>query len=264
MKYSLLLVFVFFGIVVYAGINFSTGITGRTEKNGFGCNCHSPQRDLSVMVQIEGPDTLYKGETGNYTLSLSGGPAVAGGFNVASLLGNLNVVDGTAKLVLSEITHTSPKMFSGNTVINWEFTLQARDSVYTDTLYSVANSVNADGSANSNDKWNFGNKFVVNVIDQPSSVDDDILTVNSFTLNQNYPNPFNPSTKISWQSKVGSYQILTVYDAIGTEVATIVNEYKEAGRYEIDFNAANLSSGVYYYKLQAGSFIETKKMLLLR
>ncbi|MBS4036321.1 MAG: T9SS type A sorting domain-containing protein [Ignavibacterium sp.] len=155
-------------------------------------------------------------------------------------------------------------MFSGNTEISWEFTLQARDSIYTDTLYSASNSVNADGSASSDDKWNFGDKFVVHVIDQPSSVGDDLTTLNSFSLNQNYPNPFNPSTKISWQSTVGSHQILTVYDAIGTEVATLLNEFKEAGKYEIDFNASALSSGVYYYKLQAGSFIETKKMLLLR
>lgn len=86
----------------------------------------------------------------------------------------------------------------------------------------------------------------------------------NFALAQNYPNPFNPTTKINWQSPVGSHQTLKIYDILGNEVATLVDEYREAGRYEITFNASHLASGVYFYKLQAGSFIETKKMILLR
>ncbi|MFN3872462.1 MAG: T9SS type A sorting domain-containing protein [Ignavibacterium sp.] len=100
-----------------------------------------------------------------------------------------------------------------------------------------------------------------------------------FHLNQNYPNPFNPSTKISWQSPVGGWQTLKVYDVLGNEVATLVNEERPAGSYEIEFDATNLSSGIYFYRLsvvptarrdlvledgQANSFIETKKMILLK
>ncbi len=85
-----------------------------------------------------------------------------------------------------------------------------------------------------------------------------------FSLSQNYPNPFNPSTKISWQSPVGSHQSLKIYDVLGNEVATLVDEYKEAGTYEVEFDALKLSSGIYFYKLRAGSFVETKKMILLR
>jgi photosystem II stability/assembly factor-like uncharacterized protein len=87
---------------------------------------------------------------------------------------------------------------------------------------------------------------------------------NNYTLSQNYPNPFNPSTKISWQSPINSHQTLKVYDVLGNEVATLLNEYKSAGSYEIDFNASSLSSGIYFYRLQAGSFIQTKKMILLK
>ncbi|GIV46068.1 MAG: hypothetical protein KatS3mg036_0886 [Ignavibacterium sp.] len=86
----------------------------------------------------------------------------------------------------------------------------------------------------------------------------------TFSLEQNYPNPFNPSTKISWQSPVSSWQTLKVYDILGNEVATLVDEYREAGKYEVEFDAENLSSGIYLYKLQAGSFIDTKKMILMR
>jgi len=86
----------------------------------------------------------------------------------------------------------------------------------------------------------------------------------AFSLSQNYPNPFNPSTKISWQSPVSSHQTLKIYDVLGNEVATLVDEFREAGRYEVTFDASQLASGIYLYKLQAGSFIETKKMILLR
>lgn len=85
-----------------------------------------------------------------------------------------------------------------------------------------------------------------------------------FSLEQNYPNPFNPGTKISWQSPVGSHQTLKVFDLLGNEVATLVNEEKPVGSYEVEFDASKLSSGIYFYRLQAGNFIQTKKMLLLK
>ena len=85
-----------------------------------------------------------------------------------------------------------------------------------------------------------------------------------FALEQNYPNPFNPSTKISWQSPEGGSVTLKIFNALGEEIATLVNEYKPAGRYEIEFNAANLPSGVYFYRLKAGEFVSAKKMLLLK
>ena len=85
-----------------------------------------------------------------------------------------------------------------------------------------------------------------------------------FSLSQNYPNPFNPNTKISWQSPVSSWQTLIVFDVLGNEVATLVNEYKPAGKYDVEFDATGLNSGVYFYQLKAGSFIQTKKMILMK
>ena len=94
------------------------------------------------------------------------------------------------------------------------------------------------------------------------------VTPLTFSLEQNYPNPFNPSTKISWQSPVGSWQTLKVYDVLGNEVATLVDEYRPAGSYEVEFESAvgslQLASGIYFYQLKAGDFVETKKMIMIK
>ncbi|MDP2037152.1 MAG: discoidin domain-containing protein, partial [Ignavibacteria bacterium] len=91
-----------------------------------------------------------------------------------------------------------------------------------------------------------------------------------FSLSQNYPNPFNPSTVISYKLPKAEHVSLIVYDALGREIARLVDEYKPAGIYSIQFNAGQfersreLSSGIYFYKLTAGSFVQTKKMILIR
>ena len=85
-----------------------------------------------------------------------------------------------------------------------------------------------------------------------------------FSLSQNYPNPFNPSTVIKYQLPVNSFVTLKIYDVLGNEVATPVNEEKPAGEYEIEFNACEMGSGVYFYTLRAGEFVQSKKMLLLK
>ena len=85
-----------------------------------------------------------------------------------------------------------------------------------------------------------------------------------FVLEQNYPNPFNPTTKINFSIPEVQQVQLKVYDVLGNEVATLVNEEKAPGTYEVQFNASNLTSGIYFYTLKAGSFSETKKLMLLK
>lgn len=98
-----------------------------------------------------------------------------------------------------------------------------------------------------------------------AGVDDHVRSAPShFSLSQNYPNPFNPSTVISYQIPVNSHVALKVFDVLGREVATLVNERENAGRHSVMFNAANVPSGVYFYRLEAGSYHETKKLLLLK
>ena len=129
-------------------------------------------------------------------------------------------------------------------------------SVYSNNA-TLGTSANPDAS---DPTWVQANILIVNV--------EDVIKSNSmpteFSLSQNYPNPFNPATRINYSLPYKSLVQIKLYDVLGNEVATIVNEEKPAGIYEVEFDGNRLSSGVYFYQLSAGSFIETKKMILLR
>lgn len=97
--------------------------------------------------------------------------------------------------------------------------------------------------------------------DPAVSVSEGIL-LNSYNLSQNYPNPFNPSTRISYNVGEPGLVQLKIYNILGVEVATLVNEQQYSGNYEVDFNASKLSSGVYFYSLSVNNFTQTRKMIL--
>jgi hypothetical protein len=104
----------------------------------------------------------------------------------------------------------------------------------------------------------------VELFREGSSVESETLTPSLLILHSAYPNPFNPSTTISFSLPSRSYVLLKVFDIMGQEVTTLVNEELPAGNYYRQWDASNISSGVYFYRLQSGSFIETKKIILLR
>ena len=118
--------------------------------------------------------------------------------------------------------------------------------------------------------FNFDGVLITNV-----DADKSINVPETFELMQNYPNPFNPSTKISWTAPIDGWQTLKLYDVLGKEISKLVDEYRKAGKYEINFNSYEinfnsgidtniLTSGVYFYQLKAGNFISTKKMILIK
>jgi len=142
------------------------------------------------------------------------------------------------------------------------------NSVY--TLYSTVGEPFIGHSSNSshNQYEGFWYMYYEDII---VSVEDDLTIPASFKLEQNYPNPFNPTTIIRFGVPERSNVVLKIYDILGSEVATLVNEEMDAGWYERSFNAIGLSSGIYFYQLkatpiggQAGEFIETKKMILMK
>jgi hypothetical protein len=366
--------FVSFISFAYSGL-FEYDLLGGTELNGSGCVCHTTERDTSVTVWIEGPDTLYKGQTGFYRMYLANGPAEAGGYNVAGRFGTMSLVDTFSVWDYrspNELTQAFPLLFpTPQDTIYWDFAYTAPDSVLIDTLYSCGLSIVYDHIPDFHDRWNFGPKFPVIITDNivpvelvsfssfvdqnnvtliwvtsternnlgfeiqrntplnpllrgeaegrgmwakigfvngsgttikthsysfkdenlsagkyeyrlkqidldgtfnySNSIEAEITKPNEFVLEQNYPNPFNPNTTIRYSipSVISTEErnlnvILKVFDIIGNEIATLVNEEKAAGSYEINFAASHLSSGIYFYELQAGNFIQTRKMLLMK
>jgi hypothetical protein len=101
-------------------------------------------------------------------------------------------------------------------------------------------------------------------LENPTSVKEPPKIPKSFGLTQNYPNPFNPTTSITYMLPKASDVVLKVYDIFGREVATLVNERKAAGEYTATLGAGGLASGIYYYRVTAGNFVQTKKMILLK
>ena len=101
-------------------------------------------------------------------------------------------------------------------------------------------------------------------VDDPTNVNTLNVTPNEYGLAQNYPNPFNPTTTINYTLPNSGFTKLSVYNTIGEEVQTLVNENQSAGTYNLDFNASNLPSGLYFYSLTSGNFTQTNKMILMK
>ncbi len=174
----------------------------------------------------------------------------------------------------SEAFNGTPRIikYKGYTGTTWTSSFQISDATNDVTGIQKPEVADIDGNtpviayvgANYTGVFFDNSVWVTDVISEPGIPE-------VFSLEQNYPNPFNPSTKISWQSPLEAHQVLKVYDVLGNEVATLVNEYKPAGNYEVQFDASGLSSGVYFYqieihsdKLQTGNYTQTRKMILLR
>ena len=173
---------------------------------------------------------------------------------VSASLSDLDVsvtVSGTSSSVAGELVDENGTVVSvNNSTSNNPFTLTAPGpGTYT---------VNA-GFKNPNRRWD-STTVTINV----TGVSDNSTSPSTFKLFDNYPNPFNPSTVIKYSVAKNSFTTLNVYNSVGKLVTTLVNETKTSGTYEVEFNAEGLSSGIYYYKLTAGSFSETKKMILLK
>jgi len=264
MKINILLAIIFLSLIIFANVDEMHGIVGLTMRDGgLGCLCHDLNSTDSVAVWIEGPDSVLINSSAEFKLFITGGPDVAGGFNIASYFGKVDSVDTLTKVLFGELTHTQPNP-SLNDTISWNFLYTAPDSILTDTLYSVGNSVNWDSIPNNLDQWNFGENFVIIVFDNPVNVRNENLRPDDFALYQNYPNPFNPSAKINFHITEPGFVSLKIFDVLGNEVKTLVSEHKSVGNYEVEFNATGLTSGIYLYKLETGNFVATKKMIVLK
>lgn len=240
----------------------SGGKTGRTNLSDTpGCTCHGSNPSSGVQVFIEGADTVKTNSTTTYKVKISGGPAAAAGTNIAVSQGSLAPVSGTLQLLSGELTHTAPLSFGGNTEVVFEFEYTAPASIGQITLAANGNSVNLNGGT-SGDQWNFAENKVVRV-EAPNAITDRLdRSPSAFTLKQNFPNPFNPDTKIRYALSAANFVKLTVFNSLGQKVRTLVRARQNSGIHQVDFKAADLPSGSYFYTLRVGSETETRRMIL--
>jgi ELWxxDGT repeat protein len=152
--------------------------------------------------------------------------------------------DGTAD---GTVCPTPPETWGQYPFYPWEAWVPFNNALYYKAAYSY-----------------FADYQLCRYTELPSGIVTDKEVPEAIVLSQNYPNPFNPTTTIGYQLPVSGQVTLKVYDVLGKEIASLVNEYKPAGSYEVIFNATGLSSGIYLYKLKSESFIETKKMIVLK
>lgn len=113
-------------------------------------------------------------------------------------------------------------------------------------------------------RWNAGSTFYPFTWVDYTSIENNDEPITSFELSQNYPNPFNPSTRIRYEIPQRGFVTIKIFDVLGNEITTLVNEEKSFGGYEIEFNGSGLVSGIYYYRITVGDFSQTKKMLYLK
>ena len=204
-------------------------------------------------------------------------------FVTSNLAGPTNIwFDDNGDLLVSDYDGTAVKKFNSNGVFQNNFATGLSQSEGVD-FFSNGNILIGNGATSSVKMFDSNGVYIEEFIpsgsgglmtpnavvirkSNPVSVDDESSINNfEFNLNQNYPNPFNPSTKISWQSPVKGWQRLKIFDVLGREVETLVDEFREAG-----FNStlyivnSALPSGIYFYQLKVGSFTQTNKMILLR
>lgn len=241
-------------ILVYS---YGNGVSGRTLLGtNPGCTCHSSSADNTVQTTLSGPLSINTGQTKNYTFTVnrSSGSTTTGGIDIAVSSGVLGIGTSTGiKLLNGEIVHSSP--FSGSTTKTFTFT--APQTAGTVTMAAV-------GSIGSNPPpWHHATNLMITVT--PSTGIKKIEeTANNYALKQNFPNPFNPNTLISYSIPKATYVNLIVYDILGQQIATLVNQKLDAGSYQVNFDGTGVASGIYYYKLTTGDFTSIKKMTLIK
>jgi hypothetical protein len=264
--FSIAGIFVFIFVIGVNLFSSSTGITGLTKRDGgVGCICHGNHEPTpGVSVFFDGPDSASPGQTVDYKIKVAHGPAITGGFNVASWTGTIDTVssDTTVRRQSGELTHKFPKQFANDTV-SWTFKYTAPLTPQYDTLYAVGNSTNNDLQADTADQWNFSANFPVRV-GIPIGIVNNSNTASSFFLEQNYPNPFNIESKIKFQIAKRGKVKLALFDVLGKEVGILLDSEQQPGVYEISFDGTGYPSGVYFYRLVTGEYSQTKRMVLAK
>jgi hypothetical protein len=257
------ILFIIFAFITYLNlVAFDDGIVGLTKKNGnnVGCVCHGLFPDTRVSVIISGPSTVIVNDTVTYILQLANGPAVAGGCDISASMGTLYTSSSDTSLRRAEefpgsgfeITHRYPNLFSSDTLeFIFKYVAPSTPNV-TDTIFANSNSVNHDTTPD-NDRWNYANNFLINIIDNPlpvelssfvSSVNGNNVTLNWTTATETNNSGFDiERSNVNGQK---SNEWIKVGDVAGNGTSTVQNSYS--------FTDRNLASGNYNYRLKQIDF----------
>lgn len=227
---------------------------------------------------------------GNYMVTNGGGVHVIDHTNGALLatyaagLSARFVTPYDLAIVPVELTSFTVNNSNGNVLLNWTTATEVNNSGFEiqrsadQSDFEVIGFVQGNGTTAEPKAYSFTDNTVISgtyyyrlkqidfngAFEYSNIVEVQVGVPEKFMLEQNYPNPFNPTTNISYQLPVNGNVSIKIYDVIGNEVATLVNEFKEAGRHSVEFDASGFGSGVYFYSISSGNFISTKKMILIK
>ena len=264
-KYTLfaiaLLVFFFsITIILYGSSGGRTGRTLKTSTQGCG-SCHGSSATADVSVVLSGPDTVVAGQTMGFSLTVSKPSKTGAGLDIATRNGVLAPVSTNIHLASGELTHNNNiPMSGGSATVQFNYTAPGTPGI--DTLWATGLATNSSGGTDGDD-WNWATSKRITVV-MATGISSNNSITNDFRLYQNFPNPFNPVTKISYELAVSEFVTLKIYNTNGMEIAELVSQKQNPGKHEIDLNAADLSSGIYFYAIKAGNFKETRRMMLIK
>jgi len=257
---SFFILFFSISIALYGDPDGRTGRTRKTSTSGCG-GCHGSSAVTDVSVLLNGPDTVTAGTTRQFSLTISKAGKLGAGLDIATRNGVLAPVSSNIHLSNGELTQNDNiPMTSGSATVQFNYTAPALQG--TDTLWATGLATNSNGGT-SGDEWNWAvNRRII--VKLATGITGNSSEVKDFSISQNYPNPFNPNTIISYQLPKSGFVTLKIFDVLGNEISSLVNENQNPGSYEIDFDGSNLSGGVYFYTITAGDFRVTKSMMLIK
>lgn len=245
---------------LFGDIDGRTGRTRKTSTSGCG-GCHGSSATLGVSVTINGPDTVVAGQTNQFSMVITRSGKTGAGIDIATRRGSLGTVTSGTRVSGGEITHNDNLLMNNGTVtVLFNYIAPATEGP--DTIWSTGVATNTGGNS-SGDEWNWSANRRVYVklatgVNVPETFPGD------FSLSQNFPNPFNPVTTIGFRLPVQSNVKLSVYDAEGRMVAGLINEKRQPGNYSVTFSGEDLPSGVYFCRINAGDFSDTRRMMLVK
>jgi hypothetical protein len=256
---KLILAFVFFVTTGFAHNSYTGGYSGAPGSPTCASSCHGGSAGTLLVTGF--PASYKPGQIYRIVIKHNGGSAIVN-FNATTRAGSTTSVAGTFAVVTNSAlyggadggVYASPHAID-SAVFQWTAPSKGTGQV---KFYAAAFQGSTSSSNGQNSTMTGTAAEITTGLAQGTRVS------TGFSLDQNFPNPFNPSTTIKFEIPRGMIVHIAVYDGLGREVSVLMNDRRDAGIHEVRFNGSNLASGVYVYRMRAGSFIETKKLLLIR